>query len=229
MFADVGSVTVCVVILFLVGRDPRAIVRDIGRQRALWLPALAALGVYGLVYIERRHVGGFILLFWMGMLGAVRIPDSAESRRLVAAVTLVVLTIAGVRVTLLTFQQIVAERSWTTHSQSLLADDLRTLGFSQNAAVACIGGACWNHEWARLARVRIVAEIPPKDDGSASIDEQQFWAADPNLRTRIMTALERTGARALVASPPPNVLLNAWQRLGDSGSYVHFLPGVQSQ
>ena len=55
-------------------------------------------------------------------------------------------------------------------------------------------GSGWNAYWARLARVRIVAEIPV---GAA----EDFWAADEQMKQLIMGSLARVGAEIVVVSP----------------------------
>jgi hypothetical protein len=228
VFADLGSFAACAIVLLAAGFE-RGSLQDIARRRFLWLPPLAALALYALVHVERRFLGGFVLMFWMGLLGAVRLPDMRESRRLAAAVTIVVLMITGIRMSLLTIELMIQERSWTRHSMAVVAQGLKRVGLSQNDPVACIGSACWDHEWARLARMRIVAEIPPREGGGVSVDEQQFWAADPALRMRIMNALERTGARAVVASPPQNASLDGWRGLEGTGTFVYVLSAGQDR
>ena len=229
VFADLGSVGACAIILLAAGFEPRGTLHDMARRRFLWLPPLAALALYALVHVERRFLGGFVVLFWMGLLGAARLPDTRSSRRLAAAVTIVVLTITGLRMSLLTIELMMQERSWTAHSMSAIAEGLRRLGLSQNDPVACIGSACWNHEWARLARMRIVAEIPPREGGGVSADEEHFWAADETLRMRIMHAFERTGARAVVANPPQDASLKGWNGLEGTGTSVYLLSAGQDR
>lgn len=78
---------------------------------------------------------------------------------------------------------------------------------------------------ARLARVRIVAEIPV---GAA----QDFWAADEHLKQLIMGSLSKVGAEIVVVSPgarPRSVSaaedLSAmgWQRIGKTDRHAFVL------
>jgi len=72
--------------------------------------------------------------------------------------------------------------------------------------------------WARLARVRIVAQIPPED-------ADDFWrASDPRVKAEAYDAFARAGAIAVVTEEtPPSSGFADWQRVGDTRYYVHFL------
>ncbi|HYM13721.1 MAG TPA: hypothetical protein VEU62_23480, partial [Bryobacterales bacterium] len=74
--------------------------------------------------------------------------------------------------------------------------------------------------WARLARVRIIAEMPIEDAG-------YFWAAGEPVRSRAIQMFRSTGAKAIVAeSLPPYASAPGWQRLGHTGYYVYLLKGT---
>jgi hypothetical protein len=69
--------------------------------------------------------------------------------------------------------------------------------------------------WARLAGVRIVAEIPLGD-------ELTFWSADPALHRKVVEAFAGTGARAIVAEGPPICAdKSEWKQLPHTDYYVY--------
>ena len=68
--------------------------------------------------------------------------------------------------------------------------------------------------WARLARVRIVAEIP-------EWGVENFWAADPDIKQRVLETFARTGAKVIIAERvPASPSTSAWQRIAQTDYYV---------
>jgi hypothetical protein len=81
-------------------------------------------------------------------------------------------------------------------------------------AVAIIGHGMAASRSARLARLRIVAELPWQE-------EERYWTADERLRSRILEIFASTGARVIVAqAPPPLAPLSGWQRIGETDHYA---------
>jgi hypothetical protein len=84
-------------------------------------------------------------------------------------------------------------------------DDIAFVGYSFGAF------------FARLARLRIIAEIP--DDQAES-----FWLADPATRSAAVEAIRKTGAKAIIAEwVAPGASVNGWQRIGNSRHFIYSL------
>jgi hypothetical protein len=70
--------------------------------------------------------------------------------------------------------------------------------------------------WARLAKVRIVAEIA---------DEKDFWSHPAPDRAAVLRAIKKTGAMAVVApsraDKPGTVLAEGWQKARVGNVYVY--------
>ena len=103
-----------------------------------------------------------------------------------------------------------------------IADGLRTIGLRPQSRVAILGRKGDHVFWARVARVHIIDQIP---------DPDAFLHADPTVQMKVLAALERTGAEALVcdewSASHPGL---EWQRLGNSRYYALPLGGYrQSQ
>jgi hypothetical protein len=98
-------------------------------------------------------------------------------------------------------------------SELEVATALRDVGVRRGAHVAIIGDGFTAH-WARLARVKIVAEMPASE---ASL----FWSAADGLRRDAIQAFSRTGATVVVASEVPEYAPNeGWLRVGESSSFI---------
>jgi len=182
----------------------------------LWVPGIAATGTYALVTFEHRYVGPFIVLIWAAVLSAIRLPPSLGSKKLLTYVTI----IGSFTLSLSAFEQIgtriyeLKERSMNGNWQ--IADGLEHLGIRQGENVVSLGSA-YDAYWARLARVKVVAEIP-------SSDVLSFWALDPAAQAKVFATCAHIGARLIVASEiPRGATQPGWVRLGNTDFYGHLL------
>jgi hypothetical protein len=224
-----GGITAIVLLLFLLGVKGRPLRSRSCREWGLVVVALAAFSLYALVYLEGRYIGVFLVLFWAGLLSCIRLPDSLLSRRLlaIAGASLVfffLLNIAsfnleGVnKIGLL--ESPPPERSAQLEAPSYkpvrLGEAVVDIGLKRGDRIAFIGYS-YGAFFARLARLRIIAEIP--DDQAES-----FWLADPTTRSAVIEAIRKTGARAIIAEwVAREASLDGWQRIGNSRHFIYIL------
>jgi len=98
-----------------------------------------------------------------------------------------------------------------------VATGLRRLGAAPGDRVAVVGSGLGAARWARLARVKIVAELPWQDWA-------QFWSIDPAARARLLAIFARTGAEVVVADGAPDPIATVgWRKLGETGRYAYVL------
>jgi hypothetical protein len=98
-----------------------------------------------------------------------------------------------------------------------VAQELIRLGVERGAKVGVIGYAFASF-WARLARVKIAAEM-------LESDADTFWRGDASLHSEVIEAFQSTGAKAIVAEHVPSYAhLEAWYRVGTSNYYIKILP-----
>jgi hypothetical protein len=193
--------------------------------------AICAFGIYAVVFVSARYIAPFVVLFWSGILASLTLPDAVPYRR--------VLTTSGVVLVLLVWVNIAAvnveaSTSLLGYSVNLPADPKRTAASGQfadatSAAPADIAdalhrlgvragdpvgfiGSSYTAFWARLLRVRIVAEIPPGH-------VQEFWAADASRQSDVIRAFEGIGTKALVSEPVRSSIAipPGWQPIGNTG------------
>ena len=184
------------------------------------VPAAAALLMYGVVFMEPRYVGPFLVLLSLGALAGLRTPVVGRSPSLLggAAVGLSVVLVAPLAVALLLNAVVLVTRpelgGRSAHVQWQVAEALGAAGVRAGDAVAAMGDALPSY-WARLARVKVVVEIRELDDANL------FWASDSTGRARVVQLFARAGARVAVAKPLPAwARLGAWRPLGTTGYYV---------
>jgi hypothetical protein len=89
------------------------------------------------------------------------------------------------------------------------------MGMQPGHEVAVIGNGQAASLWARLARLRIVAELPWQE-------EKKFWEADAQVKQRVIDALMSTGVNAIVADNAlANHSMDGWRRIGDTNRSVY--------
>jgi hypothetical protein len=91
---------------------------------------------------------------------------------------------------------------------------LHELGITPGDRVAVIGYA-YDSFWARLARVKIVAEM-------LEADAVELWRGDETVQQSVLQAFESAGVKAVIAEHvPDNSQLKDWQRVGETNYYVY--------
>jgi hypothetical protein len=98
-----------------------------------------------------------------------------------------------------------------------VARSLRILGIKQGDKVGVLGYA-YDSFWARLARVKIVAEMLESDSDNS-------WLKDQELQHEILDVFASTGTKAVVAeNVPQRFQMRDWHRVGDSSYYIYVFP-----
>jgi hypothetical protein len=224
-----GSLIMGLLILFYMTGRRWLIAKDISDYWFLIIPAIAALGMYSLVHVEERYVAPFLVLLLLGLFCSVRLPDSRESGRLIAGVTAIISIMFLISVVpssalaaYSTASEFVKGGEIAPNEYSQVAVGLRAMGVQPGTRIASLEYSnLANANWARLAGVRIVAEMN-------SGDESDFWSADSSIKGQIIQTLARTGAAVIVAHQvPPSGPAEGWLKIGNTTYYVYFLPKTQ--
>lgn len=197
---------------------------------ALVLWSLAAFGMYAIVNVLPRYVAPFVVLFWSGLLACLRFPSAAAGNPAAAGAALLTFFVwvnlgasnldGLARLTGFTplsenaAQPAREESNTNSVSHPAVAEELTRMGLRAGDHVAFIGYS-YSQYWARLSRVRIVAEIHWHD-------VPRFWNSDPQQRSAALDAFRSIGAVAVIASPEGlDRVPDGWQAVGDTG-YVLF-------
>ena len=152
---------------------------------------VSACAMYAMVHTERRFLSGFFVVFWL--VAYRRVVGPLKDRALVAGV---LATAAGTMLI-----------PWGAHfgaaaarivrdgvhprpsaSQST-ANLLKTLRLQRGDLLA-IAGETFDVSFARLAEMRVGAQIP---------DEEAFWSMKPEKMTEVCARIEALGIKAIVA------------------------------
>ena len=152
---------------------------DVCAAIVLW--GCAAFGLYSLVFAEARYVAAFVLLVWGGLLAKIGLPPGEMARKTANLASAVLVLFVWINIGALNaeglagvtgFEPAPREMSGGTPGRSLanrdtaqhplIADELRSAGLQAGDSVAFVGYS-YSAYWARLARVRIVAEVRPEE------------------------------------------------------------------
>jgi 4-amino-4-deoxy-L-arabinose transferase-like glycosyltransferase len=223
-----GGLVFGLIMLYLMSRQPTWRLSDILSDWGLLFIALVVLTFYAVVLVVGRYIGAFVVLFFAVLLANVRLPDSATNKKFASAIAIVAIIFALGSVLVFTlsgygdFSSVQSTNSSTTAQAGPpgwpgeVSEELLQLGIKQNDKVGVIGYG-FDSYWARLARVKIVAELPAKDAA-------RFWLGDPALQDDVMETFAGTGAQAVVAEYVPQYasLGNGWHQVGKSNYYIYF-------
>ncbi len=202
-------------------------VKDLKENWRLLIPAVTGLGIYLLVidlsgaFKPMRYIAPFVVLLFAGVFSSVRLPNSQQTKRLIAGMTIATSFLMGSQLfaseCLRNIQTLLKEQNQYTEWQ--VANSLQRLGVQPGEKVAILGYyfAPYYH-WARLARVKIIVEI---------FDEKSFWEKSTLVKAEVLKRIEKTGARVIVQKPgfkiPNYALAKGWREIGNTGYYVYFL------
>ena len=203
-------------VLWFIQQKRKECLYSAARLWPLWVPSLAACAAYSLVLVEPRYIAPFLVFLWLAAFVGVARASSALSRRVILAVVLGILAVTGIK----TAKYFVSDLAAMSNQRNVywqVAQNLHRLGIQPGDSVSIIAGNSVAH-WARLAGVKIVAELPLGQD-------EIFWKADRPTRDRVYAAFAGTGSRVVVVQdPPPDATRDDWHQLGDTPFYVRFLP-----
>jgi len=226
-----GSLVAGIFILFYVSGRKWLVLKDLSNYWFLLFPSVLTLGLYALIYIEPRYLAPFLVVTILSFFSAVRMPASRESLRLYAAVTVLILLM------------FVSPSEWLAHevakelketyqgvsktdpnSYQNIAEEMLQIGLRPGDRIASLEYSSFNTvQWARLARVKIVAEVyywPTLTDTLPN----NFWNTTPSTQEKVIEAFSQTGARAIVSQEvPPLGAGPNWSRVGNSKYYIYWL------
>ena len=219
-----GALFACVLILYVMGQKRKRTFAEILRQWALVIPAIIAFGLYALVLVEDRYVGVFVLLLWTDIFANIRLPEMPNGNAWLN--TLSVVAAFGLLANIILFNldgftrlnssvnSSFVEPSAPPAGPIAVAKSLHELGIQGGDKVGVIGYA-YDSYWARLAKVRITAEM-------LDADAEDLWRGDDAQQQSVLQAFANAGIHAVVAEyVPQDAMLEGWHQVGDSNYYIY--------
>jgi hypothetical protein len=203
----------------------RILRREVVDHAELLLPAIAAGAMYSAVLFSPRYVAVFLLLFWLGVFASARLPGVPVARRFFWATAAGVLIMVALRLAPLTatmIEEIRGQSNPGAHRFFEVAEGLKQLGAQPGDRVARIGYGPPAY-WARLARVRIVAEMFSEEPDFPSVPDVDLAFENGIMKPEIVQAFASTGARFVIAwKPPADVAQNGWTELGEHSQWFAY-------
>lgn len=187
-------------------------------EKFIWLPLTAAFGMFALVHVEPRFVGGFGLMLLMRLLAGVRFakPTAGGTLSGLASVIILAPTLAIVFSTGKNLREIAKP---TSFEQWEVARGLHEMGIPQGSNVGFIGTGLGAY-WAHLAGVRIIAEIPGEN-------QSVLQAANTERKQTIVAKFAEAGATAIVTK---NVMVASsmpgWRQIRGTHYYALEIAGL---
>src|ERR1700674_2681708 len=177
IFSVTGTLYAVFVTLFFLVRKSGSWGGGWMQEKFVWVPLVAAFGMFALVHVEPRFVGGFGLMLLMRLLAGVRFAKPTGKGTLggLASVIILAPALATVFSTGKNLKDIVRP---ATFEQWEVARGLHELGIPQGTEVGYLGTGLGAY-WAHLSGVRIRAVIPEQQ-------EPPFLAADASGKVAVV-------------------------------------------
>src|SRR5205807_3914272 len=159
-----GSLLINGLLLLYVGRRGWLFLLDVRPCGVLLIPPIAAVGIFSLIWLELRYIGAFVALFWLGLFSALTFVESPEIQRVIKGITVAMLAMLLMAVSFTSYEEVLKGLLARQHSfpQWTVAQGIQQFGLHPGDGVGVIlppPGPVGAY-WARLSRVRIIAEIP---------------------------------------------------------------------
>jgi hypothetical protein len=213
-------------LLYFMFCNGRSCLKYMARHWHLLIPPALAMSMYGLVHVEARYIGAYVVVLWLALFsGLYPLVDERKGElmygviRALKTVFLVAIAFSIVPAAYTTARGLITGKDASANVHWQIADELMRMGLEPGDKIAIIGYGQGASVWARLARAQIIAE-------TLRGDVNTFWATDETVKSQVIDTFARTGARIIVAEkgvcgpPPPG-----WQKMESAGYYVYFLPG----
>jgi len=198
-----------------------------GGLRQLWpLVALSLIGMalYLPLVENDRYLGGFVLVFYLSLLAAVRLrPEAQKAAGYVAFAVFCSMMLATADYTVRVAAHHLAipgSGPNSTLPDIAAAGKLWQMGVKPGDKVAVIMDGTGAY-WAHLAKLRIVAEIMDTGHGST-----EFWRSSVTTQQHVFDLFSQAHAKLVVAVCPAGMgPLTQWEAIPETAYCVHWLDG----
>jgi hypothetical protein len=220
-----GPVVLALVLLSLTARPRTVVLRAFGAVPSLSISMLALIAGYTTIVTQTRFIAGSVVILVVFGFYAFRratVPPPTLLLGTAAAALAVFVAFSRTRAmatrtsdvvhqSLMVFRQIGGDPIPNDHL--VIANALSKAGLRRGDKVGVVGSALQGY-WARLAGVRISAEVPP-------YARKAYWEGSDSVRSVIEEAFWRSGVRAIVAGGRGvRGDLPGWQPLPVEGHFV---------
>jgi hypothetical protein len=220
-----GPIVLAIVLLSLTARPRTVVLREFGAVPSLTISMMALIAGYITIVTQTRFVAGSVVILAVYGFDAFRratvppptllLGTAAVALALAATFTttdaIATRTSDVVHQSLMVFRNLRGDQIPNSHL--LIANALSKAGVQRGDKVGVVGSAMQGY-WARLAGVRIAAEVP-------SYARKAYWNGTDSVRSIVDSAFWRSGVRAIVAGGRSvRGDLRGWEPLPVEGYFV---------
>jgi hypothetical protein len=213
IFSNGGALwVVLAVVLWLLYSKLIALKDSVPGEWLITLPLVAPLAMYALVHVEFRFIAPFGLMLLIRALTQLSVVAGTQALLLKRSLMVVTLApaLAMAWPVAHDLRDVVANRPYEPWR---VAVGLHEMGIPPGTRVGSIGTGLSAY-WAHLAGVRIIAEIPEKD-------ETIFLAANPTRKLEALSKFSEVGAKAVLTKNAAVAhSMDGWQQVGQTNYYV---------
>lgn len=225
----VGTIVVVSVLLVLgVAGFYATIRRLVLNYWPIVLFACAGIGSYLMILVSGRYIAPFVAIGVCALLASVRLPAHVSSTRLLSGTLL--LSLLALSAELISSDREAMDYQLPSgltsgHKAWAVAQHARENGLEPGHKVAaiCCSVSDYMH-WARLARVRIIAELDYGEDKPGN----DFFGYNAERRREVMAAFREAGANAIVSKYWQGPVTEGWVPLGNTGYVMYLFNGSDS-
>lgn len=227
-----GGFLAVLALLLIVSYSSKPSVRFFSVEVALLCWGIAALGLYSLVYVTARYIAPFVILIWAAGLAMIRLPDTVFNRRLLHSGAVLLITFVWINIGTQNLEGLAGITGFAPISESgprsgqfsdghqgnhpEIAEGLLANGLKRGDRIGFLGYS-FSAYWAKLARLKIVAEIHPEDLPA-------FWQLDIERQSDALQSFAESGAVAVISEPvSASSKVPGWERIGNTGYLLYFI------
>lgn len=207
---QLGGLACGLLVLVLYSRRWIPFLTFLRKETVLWLPALAGLGMYALVRVDGRFLPGFTVALFAAAMAAIPAGGEARDESVGRSVASAVAILLVAQVVIQVGHEGLRLSGGDAYPDWQVVQALDKMGVTRGELVSYLGDALSDHEWAYLAHVSIVAEIPEEDRNT-------YWASSEAERRQVAMWLAKRGAKVLLTQDAPAPAHSSgWRRVGDT-------------
>jgi hypothetical protein len=195
----------------------------------LTIPAAIGVGMFCLVFIDKRYIAGFFAVLWITVLAGIAIPQGrlakyADWTAQLATLAFLIAMLVWLRPALtMGVQDLATLHEGEYNVAFVMAERFEKLGIKAGDRLAFVGTGI-SADWVRLLHAKVVVEMPLKWERGLMLlntvdmnaeDKRRFFQLDDVEREKVYDAFRSAGAVIAIANTIP--------REGRQGDWVRLL------
>lgn len=213
-FKYLGFVTIGLLVLIFMSIGKSLLIE-------LLIPSIFMFSMYLPVHLEPRYIGAFVTIFFLGIYLSVQLPKNNLQEKLINHITTimsVMILITSVALISKDISDCKCKFSSLENDEIKIVKNLKEFGIKEGDKIGIIGYSIPDLPyWARLAKVKIIAEILSKDT-------DVLWSLSEDKKYQVISLFKNTGAKIIIAKGIPVCCSkNNWHKITGTNNYMYHL------